>query len=104
MKMTAEKMPGKKGKRKVRHIRVERAANGYTVAHSLEPQMQRRPGGGLMPMYDEPSPKDAVFSGPKAHKQMIAHVAGLAQQMGDADEGESGAPGGPQPPMPATAA
>jgi hypothetical protein len=95
MKMTAEKMPSKKTKRKVRHIRVEKAANGFVVGHGLEPSMTRRPGGGLMPSYDEASPKDAVFNGPKAHKQMLAHVAGLAQQMGD-DEGEAAAPAAPQ--------
>lgn len=103
MKMTAEKSAPKKGKRKVRHVRVERAANGYTVSHSLEPQMQRRPGGGMHPMYDEPSPKDAVFNGPKAHKQMLAHVAGLAQQMGD-DEGAEGESGAPPQAMPGQAA
>jgi len=92
MKMIAEKPMAKKSKRQVRHIHVERAANGFKVGHSLEPNKTRSPGGAMNPSY-EPDPKDAVFNGPKAHKQMLAHVAGLAQQMApDQEEGESGAP------------
>lgn len=73
---------------KVKHIHVEGAGNGFTVTHHLEPNMSRRPGGGMMDTNDTPQPM--VFSGKKANKQAADHVAGLMAQMGVMGGGDGG--------------
>lgn len=84
------------GKRKVAHVRVERAANGYTVSHRLEPMKSRKPGGMMSSPYEEDQPP-AVFSGAKAHKQMMSHVGDLMQQgQDDGGAGDAGMPDGTQ--------
>lgn len=95
MKMSAERgMPKKGGKRKVVGGRWKRAANGFTVHHELEPKQVRQPGGMMMSQH-EPDPEPAVFSGPKAKKQMLAHIASLNDQGDEGQEGESPMPGQP---------
>lgn len=76
----------KKMKRKVKHIRIEGSAKkGYTVHHDMHPPKHIP---GMMHPY-EPSPTPQAFSaGPDAKEQMMAHVGGLASQMGEPDEDE----------------
>lgn len=74
------------GKRKVRHIRITSAKNGFTVHHELE----HRPSlPGRMIGFDQ-DPDPSVFTKKKA---MMDHVSGLASQMpcgpdDDAQEGD----------------
>lgn len=84
MKMQGSKT-AKPKKRKVTHIRVHKAANGFTVHHELEPVPRKRSMG--FSGY-EPDPKPNVFENKQA---MLDHVGGLADQMGG-DE-----PGAPEP-------
>jgi len=83
-KIEAER-PAKKGasKRKVVHIRISKAANGFTVDHSL----QHVPSKGKRMMqigYYEPDPKPSVFESLDAAH---AHVADLMGQMGGDEPG-----------------
>ena len=98
--MKAQKVHEKKGKRKMRRVTVERVGNGYQVSHHPEPTMKRSPGGMMMPNHMEEPPKDMVFSGKGAHKQMLAHVG---QQMAP-DEEAGEAPPMNAPAMPGQAA
>lgn len=79
MKLTAT--ASKTKKRKVNHIRIHRAANGFTVHHELEPKL-RSPGMPYSPMDDDPKP--SVFADKQA---MLDHVGSLADQMGGNDAG-----------------
>lgn len=97
-KATGHHKPKKAGKRKVKHIRVEHAGNGFTVHHGMEPE-KKMTRGSMMEHY-EPDQQN-VFNDKNA---MLAHVGQLAGQMGGGDdeaaEGEAvGAPGGAPPPM-----
>lgn len=89
--MASGKKAAKGGKRKVTHIRVTKAANGFTVHHELEPNKTRRPGGGMMPTY-EADPKPSVFENKDA---MLAHVGGLSDQMGGDEPGAPDASAAP---------
>ena len=90
-KASGHSKPKKAGKRKVTHIHVERAGNGFTVSHRMEPQKKMQ-HGSMMDQYEEP--QNNVFNDKDA---MMAHVGGLAGQMGDNEEAEGeGAP----PPAP----
>jgi len=80
------------GKRKVANINIERAGNGFTVHHRMEPNMNRKPGGGLMPMDGDESPAPSVFNKRSA---MMAHVGNLAGQMQEPEPGEAGETGEP---------
>lgn len=81
-------MPKKKGAKKVVHFRGTRAGNGWTIHHEVEPDTTRKPGGGNMMMPDSQPKEPMVFSGPKANKQMLAHVAALANQGDEEDTAE----------------
>lgn len=83
-KMTAG--PTKPKKRKIRHIRIEGSKKkGFTVHHSMHPA---KSGPGMIGHY-EPDPQPQAFSaGPDAKAQMMAHVGGLADQMGEPDGDE----------------
>jgi hypothetical protein len=89
--VSGHKSSKKPGKRRVTHIRVHKAANGFTVHHEMEPMKTRKPGGGLMSNY-EPDPPPAVFNDKDA---MMAHVGGLADQMGGDEPGAPPPDGGP---------
>lgn len=79
-KVTAAKSRTKGPKRRVTHVRIHHAKNGYTVHHELEPQKKRSPGGGMSPSYSpDDSPEPMVFNDKQA---MLDHVGGLADQMG----------------------
>lgn len=79
---------GKKaGKRKVTHIRISKAANGFTVHHEREQPPSK--GRRMMQVHAyEPDPKPAVF---ETQDAAHAHVGDLMGQMGG-DE-----PGAPEP-------
>ncbi len=85
-KATGHHKPKKAGKRKVTHISVEHAKNGFIVHHRMEPQAKMRKGE-MTAQYEEP--QQNVF---QDHGAMMAHVGGLAQQMPDNDGDEGGAP------------
>lgn len=90
---TAEGSRSKKPqKRKVTHIRIHKAANGFTVHHEKEPVKTRKAGGAMMPSY-EPDPPPSVFTDKQA---MLDHVGGLADQMGGPEQGEAAEGGAPQ--------
>jgi hypothetical protein len=84
-KMTAG--PSKPKKRKIKHIRIEGSKKkGFTVSHQYHPKAG---GHGMMHGY-EPDPQPQAFSaGPDAKAQMMAHVGGLADQMGEPDGDEA---------------
>lgn len=81
-KMTVE-MPKKKTKSKVSHIHIKRMENGYEVRHEMEPTSSPN-----MMMGHGPSPAAMGFNGKKMRKQMLDHVASLADQMHDMPENE----------------
>jgi hypothetical protein len=81
----AQKEKGQK-KRKVVHVHIEKAANGFTVGHRREPMKTRAPGGAMVSSSYEEPPKDAVFSGDNAQQQAMDHVGSLMGQMGDNQE------------------
>lgn len=86
------------GKR-VKEIHIRRVGNAIQVHHEREPEMKRIPGGGQMPVHG-PSPEPTSFVGPKALKQMRAHVGDLSDQMGmgvGAGTGDGGGEGGDVP-------
>lgn len=79
-------MPKKAHKRRVTHVRITKAANGFTVHREMEPDKTRKPGGIMVSDYDSMNPKPNVFTDKQA---MLDHVGDLADQMGG---DESGAP------------
>ena len=79
----ASKPAPKAAKRKVAHIHIRKAANGFSVNHELEPNRTRRPGGGMMPTY-EPDLAPSVFTDQQAAQN---HVGGLMAQMGPDESG-----------------
>jgi hypothetical protein len=82
-KIEAQSKPTSKG-RKCTSIHIEKAANGYSVKHRLEEAPRKT---GSIPMFGgEQPPAPAVFNGKKAKNDMLAHVGGLADQMGDQDD------------------
>lgn len=91
MNTVKAKSSKKNPKRRVTHIRIHHAENGFTVHHEREP-MPRTMGKMTSPMY-EPD-KEHVFTDKQA---MLDHVGGLADQMGatqqepDADDAQTAA-------------
>jgi hypothetical protein len=65
----AEDKPKSKNKSAVRHIHIEKAANGYSVSHRMAPDKDSRDG-----IPEEPSP--SVFPDEDG---VIAHVRSLMQ-------------------------
>lgn len=69
------------GKRKVSHIHIEKAGNGVTVHHRMEPQVQKHAGGGIsMPHEDG---QENVFNKAGQAKKHVNSL--MAQMMPDSD-------------------
>lgn len=83
---------GKQKKRKVTHIHIRKAGNGYTVHHELEP-MPRKAGPALGFGGYEPDPDPNVFNDKQA---MLNHVSSLSDQMGGDQPGAPSPDGGAQ--------
>lgn len=77
MKISGEgKAKGKKPK--VEHIRIHRAANGFSVHHDLEPTAgMKNPSSMVSVMHESPQP--SVFN---SKQEAMDHVGGLMDQMG----------------------
>lgn len=84
-KIEASRPSKKSVKRKVTHIRITKAANGFTVHHSLErpPASKGKRMMQSFPSY-EPDPKPAVFETQDAAQD---HVGNLMGQMGGDEPG-----------------
>jgi hypothetical protein len=86
MKMSAEKPAAKKANgRKVTHIRVKRLGNAFEVAHEREQPQNKGARMQMIGQY-EPDPKPMAFA---KHKDAAKHVAGLMEEMGPDEQGET---------------
>lgn len=85
MKMSASKPAAKKHGRKVVHIRVKRLGNAYEVAHEREQPQSKGARLQMMQPYEQ-DPKPMAFA---KHKDAAKHVAGLMQEMGEDEAGET---------------